>query len=363
MLEYQHDFDSAIGLGERAFKLLQELETPAIPPNYELFYVFASGSNRQLNDAVKKLLAENKQITADDARELCETFLGDDDLDIHIEEVGDQLSHEITDILQHLDSATHCTQAFGDSLSKVNEQLGTISDPKQAQTVVEKIIEASKRMTENTSQLEKRLDDSRQQISDLQDNLEAVRAESMTDSLTGVANRKLFDRTLSDAIEQARESGEPLSLLMMDIDHFKRFNDTFGHQAGDGVLRLVAAAMKANVKGRDLVARYGGEEFSAVLPATALANALTVAEQVRQAVMTKELIKKSSGESLGNVTLSIGAATLEDGEDAEQLISRADRYLYSAKRGGRNRVMAEDDQDHAEVEESGDVVIEAISAA
>jgi len=121
--------------------------------------------------------------------------------------------------------------------------------------------------------------------------------------------------------------------------------------------------MKANVKGRDLVARYGGEEFSAVLPATALANALTVAEQVRQAVMAKELIKKSSGESLGNVTLSIGAATLEDGEDAQQLISRADRYLYSAKRGGRNRVMAEDDQDHAEVEDSGDVVIEAISAA
>ena len=150
---------------------------------------------------------------------------------------------------------------------------------------------------------------------------------------------------------------------MMDIDHFKRFNDTFGHQAGDGVLRLVAAAMKANVKGRDLVARYGGEEFSAVLPATALSNALTVAEQIRQAVMAKELIKKSSGESLGNVTLSIGAATLEDGEDAEQLISRADRYLYSAKRGGRNRVMAEDDQDHAEVEDSGDVVIEAISAA
>jgi len=218
-------------------------------------------------------------------------------------------------------------------------------------------------MTENTSQLEQRLDDSRQQISDLQDNLEAVRAESMTDSLTGVANRKLFDRTLSDAVEQARESGESLSLLMMDIDHFKRFNDTFGHQAGDGVLRLVAAAMKANVKGRDLVARYGGEEFSAVLPATALADALTVAEQIRQAVMAKELIKKSSGESLGNVTLSIGAATLEDGEDAEQLISRADRYLYSAKRGGRNRVMAEDDQDHAKVEDSGDVVIEAISAA
>ena len=156
MLEYEHDFESAIGLGERAFKLLQELETPAIPPNYELFYVFASGSNRKLNDAVKKILAENKQITADDARELCETFLGDNDLDIHIEEVGDQLSHEITDILQHLDSATHCTQAFGDSLSKVNEQLGTISDPKQAQTVVQKIIEASKRMTENTSQLEQR---------------------------------------------------------------------------------------------------------------------------------------------------------------------------------------------------------------
>lgn len=345
MLEYEHDFDSAIGLGQRAFKLLTDLETPATPPNYELFYVFASGSNRALNDAVKKVLAEKKQISSEDARELCDTFLSQEDLDAHLGEVGDQLSTEIGDILQHLESATHCTKAFGDSLSKVNDQLGQISDPKQAQTVVEKIIEASQRMAENTSQLESRLEDSHRQISDLQENLDAVRAESMTDALTGLANRKQFDKTLADAIADSKESGEPVSLLMMDIDHFKKFNDTYGHQAGDGVLRLVAAAMKASVKGRDLVARYGGEEFSAILPQTAIEDALTVAEQVRQAVMGKELIKKSSGESLGNVTLSIGAATLAPDEDGEMLIARADEYLYAAKRSGRNQVKASLDLD------------------
>lgn len=347
MLEYEHDFDSAIGLGQRAFKLLTDLETPATPPNYELFYVFASGSNRALNDAVKKVLAEKKQISSEDARELCDAFLSNEDLDAHLGEVGDQLSSEIGDILKHLESATHCTKAFGDSLTKVNDQLERISDPKQAKAVVEKIIEASQRMAENTSQLETRLEDSHKQISDLQENLDAVRAESMTDSLTGLANRKQFDKTLADAIAESNESGEPVSLLMMDIDHFKKFNDTFGHQAGDGVLRLVAAAMKASVKGRDLVARYGGEEFSAILPQTAIQDAVTVAEQVRQAVMGKELIKKSSGESLGNVTLSIGAATLLPDEDGEKLIARADEHLYAAKRNGRNQVKAslEDDEE------------------
>lgn len=346
MLEYEHDFDSAIALGERAFKLLKDLSTPAIPPNYELFYVFASGSNRALNEAVKQIVAQKKQVTAEDAKKLCEAYLGNAHLDKHICEVGDKLSTEIGDILRHLDTATNCTQTFGESLEKVNEQLGRISDPQQASAVIEKIIEASQRMAENTRRLEQRLDDSREQICELRENLEAVRAESMTDALTGLANRKLFDRTLADAIENAHTSGEHLSLLMMDIDHFKRFNDTYGHLAGDGVLRLVAAAMKASVKGRDLVARYGGEEFSAILPATCDQAARTVAEQIRQAVMSKELIKKSSGESLGNVTLSIGAATLAEGEDSEQLISRADSYLYAAKRNGRNQVKCERDVPH-----------------
>ena len=129
-----------------------------------------------------------------------------------------------------------------------------------------------------------------------------MRNESLTDPLTSLANRKYFDDSLAQAIARVAERSEPLSLMMTDIDHFKKFNDTFGHLTGDQVLRLVAMSVKQNVKGQDIAARYGGEEFAVILPNTVLRSALTVADHIRRAVMTKELMKRSTGEHLGRVT-------------------------------------------------------------
>jgi diguanylate cyclase len=140
-----------------------------------------------------------------------------------------------------------------------------------------------------------------------------------------------------------------MALMLTDIDHFKAFNDTFGHLTGDQVLRLVALAMKQNVKGQDIAARYGGEEFAVILPGTTLRAALTVADHVRRAVMTKELMKRSTGEHLGRVTVSIGVAAFKKGETAQSLIERADNCLYAAKRAGRNRVISETDPEAASV--------------
>jgi diguanylate cyclase len=140
-----------------------------------------------------------------------------------------------------------------------------------------------------------------------------------------------------------------MALVLTDIDHFKAFNDTFGHLTGDQVLRLVAIAVKQNVKGQDIAARYGGEEFAIILPSTTLRAALTVADHVRRAVMTKELMKRSTGEHLGRVTISVGVATLRNGETPQSLIERADNCLYAAKRCGRNRVMCETDPEVATV--------------
>jgi diguanylate cyclase len=165
----------------------------------------------------------------------------------------------------------------------------------------------------------------------------------MTDPLTKLANRKFFDQSLAGAMADAMRRNESLSLLMCDVDHFKNFNDTYGHLTGDQVLRLVAQSVKQNVKGKDVAARYGGEEFVVALPNTTLQSAITVAEHVRRAVMTKELVKRSTGEKLGRVTISIGAAALHPDDTALTLIERADQCLYAAKRSGRNRVICETD--------------------
>ena len=126
-------------------------------------------------------------------------------------------------------------------------------------------------MRETNKALEDRLSLSKNEISNLQHSLEAIRAESLTDPLTGLGNRKYFDRSIEAAVQAALSSGEPLSLLMFDIDHFKSFNDSYGHLTGDQVLRLVGMSLKQTIKGQDITARYGGEEFAVVLPNTGAA--------------------------------------------------------------------------------------------
>jgi diguanylate cyclase len=142
-------------------------------------------------------------------------------------------------------------------------------------------------------------------------------------------------------VTEAREKKLPLALLMIDIDHFKRVNDTYGHSMGDQVLRIVAASIMASIRDGDVPARYGGDEFGVLLSNTDLATGKLVAERVGQAIAGRELIKRSTGENLGRVTVSIGVAQLRDSEPIEQFTEHADKCLYSAKRAGRDRVVCE----------------------
>jgi diguanylate cyclase len=142
-------------------------------------------------------------------------------------------------------------------------------------------------------------------------------------------------------MQQAIDSDEPLTLLMCDIDHFKAFNDRWGHTTGDQVLRLVAQCLSENVKGRDTAARYGGEEFAVVLRNTELADAVNLANQIRLFVERKKLVKKSTGDILGNISISIGVAELADDDAPVSFVRRADNCLYAAKGAGRNCVVSD----------------------
>ncbi len=137
------------------------------------------------------------------------------------------------------------------------------------------------------------------------------------------------------------ESGDPLSVLLIDIDRFKQFNDNFGHGVGDQVLRLMAGALRERVRDGDMPARYGGEELMAVLPGASLTKCEEVAERIRRAVSDCRITRRSTGELLPAITVSIGVAEFRPGESVAQLIERCDSALYLAKRTGRNRVVTE----------------------
>jgi diguanylate cyclase len=242
-----------------------------------------------------------------------------------------------------IETVAGTASSYSESLAGATEQLAISKDRDGLRGIVENLVATTKAMERSNQKLEERLSASKKEINELQVSLEAVRTESLTDPLTQLANRKYFDVTLEKAIADAIEKDEPLSLMLTDVDHFKAFNDNFGHLTGDQVLRLVAISVRQNVKGKDIAARYGGEEFAVVLPNTILRAATTVADHIRREVMSKELMKRSTGEHLGHVTISIGVATLRKGDTPQSLIERADSCLYAAKRNGRNRVICETD--------------------
>jgi diguanylate cyclase len=340
-----HDFERTIAIGERSFGYLKQYRTPAIPRNYEIFYIHSAGYNQELSQAIRKAVAANARLTEEDAERIYRTYVQPKQYSQQVGEVSGHVSEEIKEIIGTIASATQRTGIFGDSLEGIKDQLGMVKTPGQLKVVVRKLVASTNEMADYNRDLEMRLAESKRQIEDLHQTLETIRAESLTDQLTGLNNRKRFDQILEMEMIEAEGSNEPLCLLLLDIDHFKTFNDIYGHQTGDQVLRLVAHTLKTNVKGRDHAARYGGEEFAILLPKTNLKAGITVGDHIRQAIHGKELIKKSTGESLGHITMSVGAAAYRKGETAESLVHRADACLYAAKNAGRNNIRCETDPD------------------
>lgn len=337
------EHERTMAYADIALGQLKALRQPAIPRNYEIWYAYATGYQPSLNQKINETLQQHGNLTESDLETIYETFLAPARLSDRIGSVGSKVMDEIEQVMAMIDAAAGSATSYTESLADMSEKLGQSKDREGLRAIVEGLVQTAKDMEVSNQKLEARLNASKQEINELQVNLEAVRSESLTDPLTQLANRKFFDGTLEAAIAEAQAKNEPLSLMLTDIDHFKSFNDSFGHLTGDQVLRLVAMSVKQNVKGQDTAARYGGEEFAVVLPNTVLRSAITVADHIRRAVMTKELMKRSTGEHLGRVTVSIGVATLHKNDTMQSLIERTDACLYAAKRHGRNRVMCETD--------------------
>ena len=231
------------------------------------------------------------------------------------------------------------TNEFTGSLNLATSKLADADVPQEIQEVLTTITAETVKMMQYNAELEQRLDQSSNMMGELKRDMERIRRQAVTDGLTGLANRKAFDEQIGRMCREGAKEGHIFSLIMIDIDHFKAFNDTYGHQVGDQVLRLVAMTLINEVKGQDMAARYGGEEFAILLPGTNIDAAQAVAENLRKAVEKKEVMNRTTGENLGQITISLGVAQFYETENADELIRRADVALYNSKSKGRNKVV------------------------
>src|ERR1044072_9417401 len=248
--------ERTLAFAEIALGQMKALRQPAFPRNYEVWYAYATGYNPSLNQSINETLSRNGgTLSAADVDQIYDTYLSPARLTDRLDNVGSPIANEIDKVRAMVASARGSTSRYGESLAHASQDLGSARDVDGLRNVVEGLVRATRSMEEHNNQLEASLKASKHEISQLQTNLEAVRNESLTDPLTSLANRKYFDTALDKFIAQSVANGEPLALLLADIDHFKVFNDTYGHLTGDQVLRLVAMALKQTVKGQDIAAR------------------------------------------------------------------------------------------------------------
>lgn len=330
------DFDIASTTADRANRLMSQHGVPPTPDNFSVWFYYVMGGSLTLKKTVDILIANKRKFDSAINRDLYLTYVNP-----HSSTSGDfpeQLHGVIASAQEFLTTAISDNREQLENLGEVKSECQTAVDPRP---IIEKLVKELSTATTRSSALEANFLQTTKDLDEIKDSLKQAEEHSNTDALTGLANRRSLDAFLRASQITAMEAGTPLSILLIDIDHFKQFNDGFGHQVGDQVIRLVAKVVQENVRECDLAARYGGEELMAILPGAALDTCFEVAERIRRRICEAKLTRRTTGEEISSVTVSIGVAEFRMAESADGMIDRCDRALYQAKRAGRNRTIRE----------------------
>ena len=335
--------------GPKAYELahgaLQMMERAGVWPtalNFELWIHMMSDPQGALAQESERLLKSGEPITDFIAEDLAHTYLPKGKLQDQIKDAGEQLSHELANVSRVIKTAQKSSATYGRKLAGVTQELSADIEPANLRQLVSGLSDATTRVETENRELEQRLAASTAEVNKLRDHLVQVRREASTDGLTNLANRKTFDEELERACAEADASGGTVQLAVLDIDHFKSFNDTWGHQTGDQVIRYVASVIGRVGAPPRFAARYGGEEFAMIFAGESSAKVERLLHAIREEIASRRLKRRSTNDELGAVTVSAGFAERRHAEPPVSLMERADAALYESKRAGRNRVSCAD---------------------
>jgi diguanylate cyclase len=333
------DLEYVTGVAEKAMGAITAQRVPPTPHNFHVWFKYALGNPVELKRTIDILIGGKRKFDAATNRDLYTTYVGAKGFD---EAVAHQVSQQLHTVLasaqEFLSTAIADNRTQIEAISNVADRSKIGTDPRLLiETLMNELSKAATRATK----LEAQFVEKSRELDMIRESLSQSEERARTDTLTGLPNRRALEEFCQSAQAAAMESGQPLSVFLIDIDHFKKFNDSFGHGVGDQVLRLVAKALHERVRDTDLAARYGGEELIAILPGADLAVCTVIAERIRSALSECKITRRSTGQELPGITVSIGVGQFLPGETMEELIDRCDRALYQAKKRGRNCIVTE----------------------
>ncbi|MDB5456316.1 MAG: diguanylate cyclase [Caulobacter sp.] len=328
----------AYAMARRALELMERHQVWPTALNFEIWTHFVADPEGALARELTRLISIGEPLTELLSEELAAAYLPKARLNEQIRDAGDLLSKELAAVAKAIQNAQKTNAAFGKTLAGAAEQFEAPENLEAMRTVVAGLTVATRRVQKENKSLEQRLAESTAEVDRLREHLEQVRRDATTDGLTNLANRKAFDEELDRACAETDDNGDSLCLAVLDIDHFKGFNDTWGHQTGDQVIRYVASVIGRVGAPPRFAARYGGEEFAMIFPREDATMVTALLEEIREEVASRMLKRRSTNEDLGTITISAGFAQRHRGEASHSLMERADAALYASKRGGRNKV-------------------------
>lgn len=305
------------------------------PVSYSLWYEHVAGINPRLSQQLASRLDAAVPLTDEDVYRLYSHFIADRNLEDH-ERWQQQMRSLMEAVSQDTAEAGRSAGEFGIVLRDRQVELGNVASLECARGVIDHLLQEAARMQASTEELVKRFQERLLEVERLSHDLDRAQSEALLDPLSGLKNRRGFERAIQGIF--AGGEAEEVAVLLVDVDRFKTLNDTYGHLLGDKVLRAVAHILQTNIKGRDVAARLGGDELAVLLPGTTERGAEALAEQIRVAVAAGRIHRADGQDLKGIVTVSIGIAVGRATESFEALLERADAALYRSKREGRNRV-------------------------
>ncbi|SDU43006.1 GGDEF domain-containing protein [Desulfobacula phenolica] len=327
-----------------ALNYITKHNLPATPVNYAVWYEYVSGKNIKLKKAIDHSLKNASPINNGKVEGLYQKYVVDGDR-IVISNLLTKISLMLKDISNHVSETEEDLAENGKSLNDLAVQINDAKNFNEIRCIVDQMLAETKGLLQSGKRLQTRMKISSEDLKQLQQELEKSQQEAQTDALTGLINRRGLEKKLEIERIRAKQNDLPFSIIMVDIDYFKRVNDTFGHLVGDSLLRGISQILKTHLRKNDIAARYGGEEFLIILPETGIKGATTVAKKIQKTLATKEWKLRKSGETMGKITVSMGISLYRMNEPETSLIKRADDALFMAKNNGRDQIVAQKEQE------------------